>query len=1107
MTYHTDKLVYLGISILILIVMYFKYLRKKDYMKLYSLPEPPKYEDIVNEINKNQLITEKIEFRIGLFIKKLLVIELFFKLNIYLINYATKKSEDLQKLIFYYTSSINNVVKVIVISKKAEIKRTFFLFIFVLMIYFLFFSVLPGNERVLTFVYAVDDCGVPGMGDGDIGTTECTAYGGCNSGPAWQIGGEVDANACCGDDIATIGSTANYVITETANTDAPWPYDGTTGTACCSTGSDCVESGTNICTTEGSVAGSPPNAAKCWANNWYGGDNSETSCDDIVGVGYWDLGGDISNCCGDDNNEFSITETSSTDDAPDDYNDGITACCNPSTDCNYNYDCTAIGGASAPAVPNKAYCGASNTWYGGDNSSTACNAIGEDWIAGGTGTNSPCCGDDTNDDDWCDGTSYNACVDGTYETDADTYSAVCECGFAGPQGTCDDGEEGCWDNSEAACCGDDGASDDWCDGTSYNACVNGNYRADADADAAVCECGEAGTQGECDTNAETGCWDPTTSDCCGDDPGENFCAGAFTACYNANFRNNGDYNSYVCTCGNGFWDIGGEAVSSPNDLCCGDDIGNEYKRTQEVPSTNTMDNGYNDESGDDACCLANTDCVNESVCYNTGSSTSASVDQDSDTDYCLNGEWYDCQDNSDCPGSLLCALTTHDCVDADGYILIKNIGTTGIEITNHEYTSLRSVILELNYSDYAEDCRYGNGNLDEEPTIWTPWESCIGNRVWLLTESSGEKFVYYQINYSNPGRVPTFNDSIIYNYTGVGLDETDPFPPIIVLDDYINNNEYVPISWYNASDPESEVLGIPLRYYWVVFNNTDTLTSGTTTATSVNADISSYNFPNNTTLNVTVTVINSAGRTASDGPESTTIDLDFPYIIFLNGNFYNLTSGDYQSFPINEDTYVAASTVNFTWSGYDDITIDVNAYSYILTQNPDTPVDNIPEGSIGSFGTETYKKYTNLNPGKYYFKVKSRDLADNWGTVNSINFSIDSTAPSKPIIKDESRTGGNITITWYASSDPETNVANYNVSLFDSNEDEYNSTIVSGGVTEHTFENVPSGTYTGKVKAKNGVGLWSIWSDEEETVSDNEAPIITATPDGTTNLLVATSSP
>jgi hypothetical protein len=69
-------------------------------------------------------------------------------------------------------------------------------------------------------------------------------------------------------------------------------------------------------------------------------------------------------------------------------------------------------------------------------------------------------------------------------------------------------------------------------------------------------------------SCHSGIWtaDGGQNQCCGDDAGEDYCSGAYTACYNANYYVNGDDNSYTCGCGGGTW-LG--LGSDQN--CCGDD--------------------------------------------------------------------------------------------------------------------------------------------------------------------------------------------------------------------------------------------------------------------------------------------------------------------------------------------------------------------------------------------------------------------------------------------------------------------------------------------------------------------------------------------------------
>ncbi len=63
----------------------------------------------------------------------------------------------------------------------------------------------------------------------------------------------------------------------------------------------------------------------------YDADASSSYCTGCKGSGYWALGGEGSgNCCGDDSNEYVITEKSSAD-APAGYNDGGKTCCDTSS--------------------------------------------------------------------------------------------------------------------------------------------------------------------------------------------------------------------------------------------------------------------------------------------------------------------------------------------------------------------------------------------------------------------------------------------------------------------------------------------------------------------------------------------------------------------------------------------------------------------------------------------------------------------------------------------------------------------------------------------------------------------------------------------------------
>jgi hypothetical protein len=248
---------------------------------------------------------------------------------------------------------------------------------------------------------------------GDDSSTACSGIVGAGY---WSLGGDTAATLCCGDD-----NNENR-ITETSGSDSPAGYNDAI-TACCDTATDCNYNDGCYATTTTSGLG-VPNNAYCNSGTWEGGDAGNTQCDAVAGTARWNLGGETAAaaCCGDDNSEVRINETSGTD-APAGYNDGITTCCDTATDCTYDDTCYADAAVSAPAAPNRAYCNA-GTWIGGDASSTACtNVVGAGaWLADGVGQN--CCGDDTSADDFeqSTGAGRSACIDGSEVADGTVFS-------------------------------------------------------------------------------------------------------------------------------------------------------------------------------------------------------------------------------------------------------------------------------------------------------------------------------------------------------------------------------------------------------------------------------------------------------------------------------------------------------------------------------------------------------------------------------------------------------------------------------------------------------------------------------------------------------------
>ncbi|MEE9525510.1 MAG: LamG-like jellyroll fold domain-containing protein [Candidatus Woesearchaeota archaeon] len=123
---------------------------------------------------------------------------------------------------------------------------------------------------------------------------------------------------------------------------------------------------------------------------------------------------------------------------------------------------------------------------------------------------------------------------------------------------------------------------------------------------------------------------------------------------NCGYITDGDASQDACICmaGSNLWNLGGETSAS---TCCDD--GSENNETRVAGAS--MDNGYVTNPSDDACCLAATDCVDTSTCYDT-TYASTDIDSDGDNDYCNAGTWVDCNTDSECGVRYSCS--SNECV-------------------------------------------------------------------------------------------------------------------------------------------------------------------------------------------------------------------------------------------------------------------------------------------------------------------------------------------------------------------------------------------------------------------------------------------------------------
>ena len=211
---------------------------------------------------------------------------------------------------------------------------------------------------------------------------------------------EAGTSNCCGDD----GSEFYKTRATIPNSDSTWgPSSTGNNRGCCDNTDDCVGSSGTRCTTSESVKGVIPDRNYCYQSNWFGGDWSQSACDAIVGAGYYALGGEISLCCGDDNNEVRVTTqeqvpgegaiSQSTDD---------TACCNTGNDCVFNDYCYTTG----TYVTNGQFMCTNSVWH--DNVNPVISLSGEPAIWVNTAeTASVSCSETLTTSSGCDSGTYS----------------------------------------------------------------------------------------------------------------------------------------------------------------------------------------------------------------------------------------------------------------------------------------------------------------------------------------------------------------------------------------------------------------------------------------------------------------------------------------------------------------------------------------------------------------------------------------------------------------------------------------------------------------------------------------------------------------------------
>lgn len=199
------------------------------------------------------------------------------------------------------------------------------------------------------------------------------------------------------------------------------------------------------------------------------------------------------------------------------------------------------------------------------------------------------------------------------------------------------------------------------------------------------------------------------------------------------------------------------------------------------------------------------------------------------------------------------------------------------------------------------------------------------------------------------------------------VDGTPPPPPI--PDDGVSgwSNDNTPtFTW----SPPSDLSGIE-GYYWKVDGGADTWTTSTSVTLSPQSD---------GTHTFYVKAKDRAGNIGNWGSHTFRIDTTPPPSPIITSS----THSDQNKWYNNNDPV-------FSWNTPFD-TSGIAGYSYVLNQISTT----IPDETIDT--TDNSKSYLDLSDGIWYFHLRARDNAGNWGPASHYVVKIDRQPPSGSIL-------------------------------------------------------------------------------------------------------------
>jgi hypothetical protein len=306
--------------------------------------------------------------------------------------------------------------------------------------------------------------------------------------------------------------------------------------------------------------------------------------------------------------------------------------------------------------------------------------------------------------------------------------------------------------------------------------------------------------------------------------------------------------------------------------------------------------------------------------------------------------------------------------------------------------------------------------------------------------------------------------------------------------------------------------GVPTEDAPAVYSTSTIIKFDWTLSTDAGSGISSYNLQVNTASNfsgtdvfnddvgnvLTYNVAGSLGQTLYARVKSTNgAGLDSSYSGASDGILIDTTAPGLPGTPTDGPAeYSSITTITFDWTAATDGESGVASYNVQVGTTPDG-ID-IFDGNVGN--VTTYDA-TGLNGETLYARVQAINnatLIGDW-SGNSDGIKIDTSAPGKPTAPTDAgtwSTSTDVTFDWTAATDTGSGIVSYylqvgttpgGVDRFDGDVGNVLTKVVSSGLDTETLY--------AKVKAFNGAGLDSVYSDNSDGITiDVTDPTTPASP-------------